>query len=117
MVVSLSQRFTLTLDEVKEYLDVDETFHRDDDLIQEMIGAVIGQADHYLNRDWGEEEDGVPPFVSLACKKAIHDWYYEKGGTVKQERRANITVTHGMPDEVAWSFRRMLWPKRKLPGA
>ena len=114
-MVSLSQRFMIPLADAKAYLDIEEDFTEDDTLIQDMIDAVIALADHSLNRDWETQE--VPPYVTIACKKALKDWYDKPDGTTTGERRGNVLIYSGMPDKVAWSFQRVLWAGRKLPGA
>jgi len=75
--MSLKDNLTLELEEVKNFLKVDND--EDDDLIQRLINGAASKAEEVTNRDFGEEEDEDD-------LDAIEVWILQRVARVYQRR-------------------------------
>lgn len=109
---AVKDRLTLTLNEVKGWLRVDDT--ADDALLLALVDAAKEAADAYLDNPF-TDADGNP----LPIPAAVRVWVLERVARLYQQRVEGLAseslsgvggVTYG-PEDYA-----LLWPYRKFPG-
>jgi hypothetical protein len=117
--MSLKDRLTIELEEVKNYLKLDPHDESEDAFLTDLINVAKEQADAYLNNDFNAYENGelklleLPFSIKIACLKMIGTWYEIRTDAITSHTVAGFSVSFG---EIPLDAERLLHPYRKIVG-
>lgn len=106
--MSLKENITITAEDAKNFLRVDHD--EDDGLIQKMIDGAANTAEKFLNRDFDDDEDGVPDDIELWIMMRVARNYERRMEGLKAEGLSHQRTDWGEED-----FSGLI-PYRKTPG-
>lgn len=111
--MALADAISITLDDVKRYLKLDEEDTDEDNELIMMIDAAIDRADRYINKDWNSS-DIVPEGIRLACMAMISSWYEHRDDSTSETDLGDYRVK--LSKEIPGDMCDRLMVYRILPG-
>tara|TARA_Y100000593_G_scaffold81692_1_gene152963 strand:- start:675 stop:1043 length:369 start_codon:yes stop_codon:yes gene_type:complete len=113
---AVTDRLTLTLSEVKDYVGVSDS--SEDDFLNTLITAVKQAADLYLNNPFldsaGVAAD-IPDLVKLGCFVWISREFQRRTPGVTMARAGELAEKYASEEEIGHDVRRHWQPYRKHP--